>query len=225
VTRPEFAAALLALATPRPRSRISAEIGIKPAAPDLLVSFTVSIALRNTAHAMLPVDFPTTDLYRIDLVRDGALVWTSEHAKPLAIPRRIEVPPGRLPLVFYDVDSLGADRHAFAPGTYLVRVTMLGSTLTSSYEQTLTFPPPLTVAQALASKGLVTVAGTPGIAGAAPVLTDASGTLRLSRALGLHPDGVFLVRGTLDRTAATPVFTVMRFAPAALPPVPSPAPS
>lgn len=225
MTRAEFGAALLALATPRPRARITAEIGIKPAAPDLLVPFTVSIALRNSAHAMLPVDFPTTELYRIDVLRDGALVWTSTRAKPLAIARRIEVPPGRMPLVFYDVDSLTADRHAFAPGAYLVRVTMLGATLTSAYEQTVTFPPPLTVAQALASNGAVTVAGMPGIEAGKPLLTDATGTLPMSRPLGLRPEGIFLVRGTLDRSAATPVFAVTRFAPAALPGGPSPVPS
>jgi hypothetical protein len=225
VTRPEFAAALLAFATPRPRSRISVEIGIKPSAPELLESFTVSIALRNSAHAMLPVDFPTTEFYRIDVLRGGTLVWTSAHGKPLAIARKIEVPPGRLPLVFYAVDSLTDDRHAFTPGPYLVRVTMLGTTLTTTYEQTVTFPPPLTVAQALASKGSVTVAGTPGIDGGKPVLTDATGTLPISRALGLHPEGIFLVRGALDRSAAIPVFTITRFAPAALATEPAPQPS
>jgi len=225
VTRTEFAAALLAFAAPRPSARITAEIGIKPTAPDLLASFTVAIALRNTAHAMLPVDFPTTELYRIDVLRDGVVVWTSARGKPLPIARRIEVAPGRMPLVFYDVDSLTADRHAFAPGSYRVRVTMLGATLTNTYEQTVTFPPPLTVAQALVSKGSVTVAGMPGVEGGTPVLTDATGTMRISHALGLHPAGMFLVRGTLDRSAAVPVFAVTRFAPAALPIVPSPQPS
>jgi hypothetical protein len=215
VTRADFGAALLAFANARPRSPIGVEIAIKPAAPELLGSFTVAIALRNAAHAMLPLDFPTTELYRIDVLHDGVLVWTSERGTPQRIARRIEIPPGRLPLVYYDVDSLTADRHAFLPGAYLVRVTMLGSTLTSSYEQTVTFAPPLTVAQALVSKGSVTVAGMPGLERGTPVLTDASGTLPLSRALGRHPDGIFLVRGTLDRSAATPVFTVDRFAPAA----------
>jgi len=215
VTRADFSAALLAFASARPRSPIGVEIGVTPAAPDLLASFTVAIALRNSAHAMLPLDFPTTELYRIEVLHDGVPVWTSEHGKPLRIARRIEIPPGRLPLVFYDVDSLTADRHAFAPGAYLVRVTMLGATLTSTYEQTVTFAPPLTIAQALASNGSVTVAGTPGIERGTPVLTDASGTLPLSRALGRHPEGIFLVRGALDRSGATPVFTVSRFAPAA----------
>lgn len=222
MTRPEFGAALVALATPRPRTRISAEISINPTAPDLLVPFTVSIALRNPTYAMLPVDFPTTDRYRIDVLRDGALVYTSAHGKPLAIPRRIEVPPGRTPLVFYDVDGLTAGQYSFAPGPYLVRVTMLGSSLTSSSVQTVTFAQPLTVAQAEASTHAVTVAGTTAIVRGVPVLLDATGALPLSRVLGLHPAGTFLVRGSYDRTAAVPVFTISRFALAAAPAAPAP---
>ena len=223
MTRPEFAAALLAVATSRPRTRISSEIGISPTLPDLLVPFTVSIALRNPTHAILPLDFPTTERYRIDVLRDGALVWTSTHGKPLAIPQRIEVPPGRTPLVFYDVDGLTAGQYAFAPGPYLVRVTMLGSLLTSSSEQTVTFARPLTLAQAQASTHAVTVAGTPAIVRGVPLLIDGGDSLPLSQPLGLHPTGTYLVRGTYDRTAAPPVFTVSRFALAAAPATPVPA--
>jgi hypothetical protein len=218
VNRADFVVALAASATARPRTRITAEIAITPTAPDLLVPFTVSIALRNPTHAVQPVDFPSaTELYRIDVLRGGTTVWTSAHPASLHTPRRIELSPGTQQLVFYDVDCVTGDRHAFAAGAYVVRVTILGSVLTSVYERTITYAEPLTIAQALKSSGEVTTAGAPGAAAGGPSLTDATGTLRVSTALGLHPSGRYIVRGTIDRSAAVPVLRVSRFLPASNP--------
>jgi hypothetical protein len=223
VNRTEFVLAALASAAARPRTPVTADIGIKRDAPDLLVPFTVSIALRNPTHAIVPVDFPTADFYRIDVLRDGALVWSSAtHRSPVAVARRIGVRPGLTPLVYYDVDSITEDRHAFAPGAYLVRVTMLGSALTTTVERTIAFSEPVSIARVLASKAAITTAGTTHVENGVAMLVDASGQLRLSRALGAHPEGLYVVRGTLDRSGREPVFTVDRFAPAAAEPLPSP---
>jgi len=226
VDRTEFVLALAAATAARPRAPIRAEIAITRQTNDLLVPVTVSIVLRNTTHASQPLDFPTADLYRVDVLRDGVVVWTSSPPHtPLAVSRRIQLRPGTTPLVYVDIDSLTADRHAFAPGSYTVRVSMLGTTLNSVFDRTIAFAPPISAKQAAASNGPITTAGTTLVDGGIPRLIDDTGSIRLSRPLGIHPTGEYLVRGTLDRTTANPVLAVYRFAPATVPATPAPLPS
>ncbi|MBV8644427.1 MAG: hypothetical protein JO225_10980, partial [Candidatus Eremiobacteraeota bacterium] len=59
-----------------------------------------------------------------------------------------------------------------------------------------------------------TIAGVPYVDGGTPRLRDATGTLRLSRALGLRSDRSFVVRGFLDASGDERVFDVGRAAPA-----------
>ena len=54
-------------------------------------------------------------------------------------------------------------------------------------------------------------------------LRDASGSVHLSHSLGLHPTGIYVVRGFLDAVGDDRIFDVGRFAPAFESP-PSPAP-
>jgi hypothetical protein len=75
-------------------------------------------------------------------------------------------------------------------------------------------PVPIAAARTTTSHAAITIAGTPGIANGAPQLTDASGTIRLSRALGRRPAGDYVVRGTVTAIAGEPTVAVSRFAPA-----------
>jgi hypothetical protein len=53
-------------------------------------------------------------------------------------------------------------------------------------------------------------------------LRDASGSVKISRSLGLRPTGTYVVRGFLDASGDDRIFDVGRFAPAFdNPPIPS----
>jgi hypothetical protein len=68
-----------------------------------------------------------------------------------------------------------------------------------------------------------TIAGEPYLDGVAPQLRDATGSIRLSRALGMRPFGTYVVRGFVDAVDDERIFDVGRSAPA-FENVPSPAP-
>ncbi|GAC1411607.1 MAG: hypothetical protein NVSMB64_21490 [Candidatus Velthaea sp.] len=220
MNRAEFvAAALAATVAPRPHagSNVTAEIAIKRDAVDLLAPFTIAISLRNATGRIVPLDFPTADHYRIDVRRDELTVWSSSTGhKPIPIASRIDVPPGVMRLVNQILDGTTDDRRAYAPGRYTVRVAMLGSTLNTTLERTIDFAPPISVAEALKSKTgtVVTIAGTPFVEAGVVRIKDDSGTMRLSRSLGLRPAGRYIVRGYLDALGNDLQFAVGRFAPA-----------
>jgi hypothetical protein len=219
VNRAEFIAALGAAATavPSPSAAISAEIEIKRDGDELLAPFSVAIALRNTTPQIVALDFPTADMYRIDVRRDGQTVWsTATGHKPLLIARRIDVAPGLTRLVSQIVDGTTDDRRAYAPGRYDVHVALLGTSLTTTFDKTLVFDAPITIAQARRTAGgtVVTIAGVPSAEVGIFELTDATGSLRLSRPVGLHPTGTYIVRGYLDAVGDDLQFAVGRFAPA-----------
>lgn len=218
MNRAEFVAAIAAAATtPTAAPDISAEIDIKRDASDLLAPFTVSIALRNPTSRLVALDFPTADIYRIDVRRDDETVWsTATGHKPLLIARRVDVAPGLTRLASQIIDGTTDDRRAYAPGRYVVHVAMLGTRMATTIDKTLAFAPPLTIAGAHATSGgtVVTIAGMPHTEVGVSELRDASGTIRLSRPLGLRPTGTYIVRGYLDALGNDVQFAVGRFAPA-----------
>jgi hypothetical protein len=226
VTRAELVAtALLALATPRPatprpaapRRGVWADVTLDREGTALLAPFTVAIALHNTTGHVVRLRFPTADLFRVDVLRDDSPVWSSlaQH-KPIPITRQLDVPAGTLRLAQVIVDSTTDDRRAFAPGRYVVRVAMLGIDFGVVVDRRITFDPPETVAEALDAKPgtVITIAGEPYLDGGTPRLRDATGNIRLSRALGIRPTGTYVVRGFLDALGDERVFDVGRSAPA-----------
>jgi hypothetical protein len=221
VNRTDFVAALAAATapgSPAPNGTpITAEIQIRRDAVELLAPFSVTIALRNPTARIVGLDFPTADIYRIDVRRDDQTVWsTATGHKPLQVARRVDVVPGLTRLASQIIDGTTDDRRAYAPGNYVVRVALLGSELNTSLTQTITFPPPIPIADARRTTGgtVVTIAGVPRNDAGVSELSDASGSLRLSRPLGLHPTGAYVVRGYLDALGDDVQFAVGRFAPA-----------
>jgi len=97
-----------------------------------------------------------------------------------------------------------------------VRVAMLGTNFGTIVDKPIVFDPPVTVAQALATKPgtVVTIAGEPFVDGGTPKLRDATGNVRLSHALGIRPVGTYVVRGYLDALNDERVFDIGRSAPA-----------
>jgi hypothetical protein len=218
VNRADFVAALTAAtAAPTTGPGISAEIAIKRDAADLLAPFSVAIAVRNATQHIVALDFPTADIYRIDVRRDNQIVWsTATGHKPLLIARRVDVAPGLTRLASQIVDGTTDDRRAYAPGAYIVHVALLGTTLTTTVDSPISFNPPISIADARKTPGgtVVSIAGVPRIEVGVFELSDATGNLRLSRPLGLRPTGTYIVRGYLDAVGDDVEFAVGRFAPA-----------
>ena len=232
MTRAELLAATVAAwASPRvgtspPAGDVSAEVTLERQGTALLAPFTVAITLRNAANHVVQLRFPTADLFRVDVLRDEAPVWSSVTGhKPIPITRQLDVPPGMLRVAQVIVDSTTDDHRAFAPGRYTVRVAMLGTNFGVVVDKPIAFDPPDTIAKALATKPgtVITIAGEPYVDGGTPRMRDGTGTIRLSRALGLRTSGTFVVRGFLDAFGDERVFDVGRSA-AAFENAPTPSP-
>ncbi len=227
MTRAELlAAAVAAAAGARPAHGIWAEVTLQREGSSLLAPFTVAIALHNQSGRVQRLRFPTTDLFRVDVLRDELPVWSSVSGhKPISITRQLDVPAGTLRLAQVIVDSTTDDHRAYAPGRYTVRVAMLGTNFGVVVDKPIGFDPPDTIARALAARSgsVLTIAGEPYVDGSVPRLRDGTGTIRLSRALGLRPTGSYVVRGFMDALGDERVFDVGRSAPA-FENTPSPAP-
>src|ERR1019366_136050 len=194
-----------------PREAIVAEVTLQRDAGELLAPFVVAIALNNTTGKIVRLDFPTADLFRIDVIRDDSPVWSSlSRHKPIPINRQFDVPPGRTKLASMTIDGTTDDRRAYAPGKYIVRVAMLGTSFGMIVDKAIDFSPPANVADALREKPgtVVTVAGDQISFGGGVYLRDASGSVHLSRGLGLRPTGTYIVRGFLDASGDDRIFDV-----------------
>jgi hypothetical protein len=231
LTRADFVAAVAAAtAAPAPHATreaaIVAEVTLQRDATDLLAPYVVAIALNNTTTHVVRLDFPTADLFRIDVIRDDSPVWSSltQH-KPIPVNRQLDVPPGRTRLASMTIDATTDDRRSYAPGRYIVRVAMLGTSFGAIVDKPIDFAAPVPIAKALAEKPgtVVTIAGEQTSLGGLPSLHDGGGSVRLSRSLGLRPTGMYIVRGFLDASGDDRIFDVGRFAPAFdNPPTPQP---
>jgi hypothetical protein len=232
MNRADFVAAVVAAATAAPSPRatreapIVAEVTLQRDAAELLAPFVVSITMNNTTPRIVRLEFPTADLFRIDVIRDDSPVWSSLFGhKPIPINRQLDVPPGRTRLASMTVDGTTNDRRAYAPGKYIVRVAMLGTTFGMVVDKQIEFSPPAQIAEAVRAKPgtVVTVAGDQVALGGTVSLRDGSGSVKLSRSLGLRPTGTYVVRGFLDASGDDRIFDVGRFAPAFdNPPTPAP---
>jgi hypothetical protein len=231
MTRAEFLA-VTAAATAAPAAHatrepaIVAEVTLQRDATDLLAPFTVAIALNNTTTKVVRLEFPTADLFRIDVIRDDSPVWSSltQH-KPIPVNRQFDVPSGRTKLASMTIDGTTDERRAYAPGRYTVRVAMLGTTFGMVVDKQIDFSAPVSINDMLQKKPgtVVTIAGEQTTLGGIGYLHDAGGNVRLSRSLGLRPAGMYVVRGFLDATGDDRIFDVGRFAPAFdNPPTPAP---
>jgi hypothetical protein len=222
MTRADFVAAVAA-ATAAPSARpgreapIVAEVSLQRDATDLLAPFVVAIALNNTTGKIVRLEFPTADLFRIDVIRDDLPVWSSLFGhKPIPVNRQLDVARGRTKLASMTIDGTTDDRRAYAPGKYTVRVAMLGTSFGMVVDKQIDFAAPVPVADALRAKPgtVVTLAGDQIAFGGGVSLRDASGSVKLSRSLGLRPTGTYVVRGFLDASGDDRIFDVGRFAPA-----------
>jgi hypothetical protein len=229
MNRAQFVTALAAAtAAPQPRTEgIVAEVTVEQESTDLLAPFKVTIALRNSSKKILPVDFPTTDYYRIDIRHDDVIVFsTADLHKAIAIPRHLDAPPGITRLANQIIDGATYDKHAYAPGHYIVRVVMLGTKINATIDRAIEFTAPMPIARALkiAPGKVNTISGTVTVVSGAARLNDESGSIRLSHSLGLHPTGTYIVRGAIETLGTDVQFAIDRYA-AAFDNTPDPKPT
>lgn len=201
---------------PTPKAPLAAIVTLQRDANALLAPFTVSIGLNNTTKKNIVVEFPTADLFRIDVLRDDGPVWSSLSGhKPIPVNRMITVPPGVTKVASMTIDGTSDDHHSFSPGKYIVRVAMLGTSFGSVIDKEIEFAPPTSIDDVLRARpGTVfTIAGEQVQEGGTAALRDASGSIRISRGLGIRPSGIYVVRGFLDALSDSRIFDVGRFAP------------
>jgi len=108
------------------------------------------------------LEFPTADLFRIDVIHDDSPVWSSLTLhKPIPVNRQLDVPPGRTKLASMTIDGTSDDRRCYEPGKYIVRVAMLGTSFGMVVDKAVTFAPPSPVDEALRAKPgtVLTIAG------------------------------------------------------------------
>jgi len=205
---------------PAPKPPLAAIVTLQRDANALLAPFTVAIGLNNTTKKNIVIEFPTADLFRIDVLNDDTPIWSSLTGhKPIPVNRMITVPPGVTKLASMTVDGTTDDHHAFSPGKYIVRVAMLGTSFGSIVDKEIDFAPPTPIEDVLRGRpGTVfTIWGEQVQENGSAALRDASGVIRISRGLGIRPSGIFVVRGFLDALADSRIFDVGRFAPILMP--------
>lgn len=192
---------------------------VSPARTPQLVPVTIGITLVNRGRALETLEFPTTDIFEIE-VRDstGKAVFDSRSGhKPIDIHRKFVAPIGTTRVAAFVWNGLGDQMHAPLPGTYDVHVEMQSTTARLVADVPLTIDAPMPISAALESKGKteLTIAGEPSRENGVIYISDSTGKIALSRALGLRPQGTFVVRGTPQDFLGRRTLLIDRFAAAA----------
>lgn len=187
-----------------------------------LVPVSIGITLTNRARAPVTLDFPTPDVFWLQ-IRDahGKAVFDSRTGhKPIPVHHAMPVPVGTTRIAIFEWNGLGDDRNVpVVPGEYVAHVEVQGTTVHLVADIPIVLEAPQTIAAVLAakSKNEVTIAGTVERVAGRTYVADASGKIRISAPLGLRPQGDYVVRGTLGTIVGDekPALLVSRYAPAA----------
>ncbi len=184
---------------------------------DLLDALSIEVAAHNTGKAPVSVRFPAPPEYRIDVLRNGNVIWSSmtDTAPATAIPPHAKMlMPGPTVLAVYVWNETAKDGASIVPGDYTIRARLLGETASPQAAMHVRFAAPTAVSAlaALHAGDQVTIAGR--LDSTRASLTDSSGTIALAKRLLGAPDVPVAIRGYVtmlpDKTRA---FYVERWAP------------
>lgn len=210
-----LAVVALAAATLPP---LALSVNVTRTANALLSPVTIGISLRNASQTPIVATFLTTDLYEVQIRDANTQLFSSLFGhKPIEIERRVPLPAGTTSLGSLVWDATTNDHRSLDPGTYILRVNILGSLVHPSSDVPIVFATPLAVASARAAKdgSEVTLAGVTQFIGGVPTLVDGDGeTIRLSRLARPRAQGRYIVRGYITKTGGTATLNVERALPA-----------
>ena len=184
---------------------------------DLLDGVSIEVATHNSATAPVVVKFAQPPEYEIDVLRGSDVIWKNATEVPVEATFPVhtrQFVPGPSVLVVYIWNGTESDGSAPGPGTYTVRVRLLGQGVTPEASTKVRFidPIPVTALDKLKQGDTVTIAGT--LDATKGILTDATGTIPLGRRILTAPAGTVAVRGyLLQRVGRPSVFFVQRWAP------------
>ncbi len=197
-------------------SAITLSLQLQRTTYDLLDALSIEVAAHNTGKAPVSVRFPAPPEYRIDVLHNGNVIWSSmTAATATAIPPHAKLlMPGPTVLAVYVWNETAKDGASIAPGDYTIHAQMLGEAASAESSVRVKFasPTPVSVLSSLHQGDQVTIVGALDATRAS--LTDSSGTIPLARRLLGAPDGTVAIRGYLTTLAdKTHAFFVERWAP------------
>ena len=201
-----------------PALALAATLSTTHAAPLAPVTVTINVVSRERKPVSL--EFATSDAFFV-LIRDakGSVVFDSRAGHtPIQIHRTLDFTSGTNRIASYDWGGLTDNRRApDAPAKYTLHVEMPALQTTLVADLPFALDAPATVATVLASQKpvLFTLAGTQERSGPTFFLRDDTGTIQISRPLGLFPQGIFFVRGSVERSNLGVRFLIDHSAPAA----------
>jgi hypothetical protein len=221
-------ATAVAAATPSP-APVGVTVQVQRTSFDLLDSLDIEVVVHNPGAQTQSAIFAAPAEYAIEALRDGKVVWSSAPAVPAPgatyAPHRHAFAPGPTTLVIYDWNEVTPQGRSPLPGEYTIRARLLDtSRAAATMRVTFIAPLPTTALTKLKPNEEVTMAGQ--LDPLRATLTDANGSVRLSRRLLAAPAGQpVVIRGyATDTAGATRTFTVERWAPLGLTPPPPPSP-
>lgn len=197
---------------------MSVNTAVAPSVAEPLMPVTISIAVTNRERSPVTLEFPSPDLFFVQ-VRDehGKPIFDSRSGhKPIPVRRKMTFGTGTTRLAQFDWNGLSDDRHAVDGGKYVVHVEIPSETKTFSADIPLRVETPVPIASILtASPKPETIAGEPERSDTQTLLRDQTGAVALSGSLGMRPQGRFFVRGIMQTVDERRTFIIDRFAPAA----------
>jgi hypothetical protein len=218
---------LLAVAPPQP---LSVSLHVGRTTLDVLDSLDVQVVAHNPSGTLQTVRFVQPIEYDIEVLDGARAIWSSVPPSP---PPNVTYAPharafaaGPTTIVVYDWNGLATGGWCPRAGTYTIAARLLAVGNQPSATVTVKFAPPLPPGDVAGLKAGqdVTIVGK--LDATREILSDASGSVRLSRRLQAAPAGVEIaLRGYADdrQGAAARTFTFERWAPFG-PPAQSPSP-
>jgi hypothetical protein len=185
---------------------------------DLLDGVGIEVAAHNGSGAPVTVRFAGPAEYEIDVLREGRVIWHSSNLQPPGITFPIHTRtflPGPTVLVIYAWNDLTEDGFVPAPGSYTIVARMLGQGVRPQAQTRLEFVAPLSISALAQIKEGVPVTVWGRLDPAKPLLTDDTGSTKLSRRPSASNGASFVaIRGYVtlapDRSR---LLTVTRWAP------------
>jgi hypothetical protein len=222
-------ASLVAAASPSP-APLGVTVQVQRTSFDLLDSLDIEVVVHNPGSQTQSAVFAAPAEYAIEALRDGKVVWSSAPAVPAPgatyAPHHHAFAPGPTTLVIYDWNEVTPQGRSPLPGEYTIRARLLDARHAAATMRVSFIPPlPTTVLSKLKPNEEVTIAGQ--LDATRATLTDANGSLRLSRRLLAATAGEpIVIRGyATDAAGGTRTFTVERWAPLGTTPPPAPSPT